>query len=128
MKKHRKLSAVKAGAAALGALAVGATAIGAIAIGAAAIGSLKVGKSLFGKIKIGELSIGKLRFGKIGRRTWIIAEGYIPSSSSGPEPQMLSHETACILNPNKEEANVEITIFFSDKDPVGPYKINIPGE
>ena len=39
---------------------------------------------------------------------------------------MLSHETACILNPNDEEAHVEITIYYSDRDPVGPYKLTVP--
>ncbi len=58
----------------------------------------------------------------IGKKNWVIAEGYIPPSSTGPKPQMLSHETACILNPNDEDAKIEITIYFSDKDPVGPYK------
>jgi hypothetical protein len=62
----------------------------------------------------------------IGKRTWVIAEGYIPSWSHGPEPQMLSHETACILNANDQEAHVRITIFFSDKDPVGPFEITVP--
>lgn len=62
----------------------------------------------------------------IGKRTWVIAEGYIPSWSHGPEPQMLSHETACILNANDQEAHVRITIFFSDKNPIGPYEITVP--
>lgn len=62
----------------------------------------------------------------IGRTRWAIAEGYIPSWSHGPEPEFTSHETACILNANASEAHVEITIFFSDRDPVGPYKVTVP--
>ncbi len=62
----------------------------------------------------------------IGKRIWAIPEGYIPDSSHGPEPEMLSHETACILNPNTEEANVYITLYFTDRDPVGPYKVQVP--
>ena len=61
----------------------------------------------------------------IGKRTWAIAEGYIPGWSHGPEPQMTSHETACILNANDHEAHVRITIFFSDRDPIGPYEFVI---
>ncbi len=34
----------------------------------------------------------------IGQQRWAIAEGYIPEWSTGPEPQMTSHETVCILN------------------------------
>jgi hypothetical protein len=62
----------------------------------------------------------------IGRKHWAIAEGWIPAWSHGPEPEMLSHETACILNANDTPAHVEITIYFSDRDPVGPYKITVP--
>ncbi len=61
----------------------------------------------------------------IGHKIWAIAEGYIPAESTGPKPQMLSHETACILNTSEEEAHVTFTIYFSDKDPVGPYKITV---
>ncbi len=39
---------------------------------------------------------------------------------------MLSHETACILNANDTDAHVEITIYYTDRDPVGPYKITVP--
>ncbi len=62
----------------------------------------------------------------IGRKRWAIAEGWIPSWSNGPEPEMLSHETACILNANDVAAHVEIMIYFSDRDPVGPYKLTVP--
>jgi hypothetical protein len=61
----------------------------------------------------------------IGRRRWAIAEGYIPTWSNGPEPEMLSHETVCILNAGDRVANVEITIFFADRDPAGPYRIAV---
>src|SRR6476469_1240164 len=62
----------------------------------------------------------------IGERRWAIAEGYIPGQSTGPEPEMLSHETACILNAGDEPAQVEITVFFGDRDPVGPYRLTVP--
>ena len=61
----------------------------------------------------------------IGRRRWAIAEGYIPSGSTGPEPQMTSHETACILNVSDRDAHVEITIYFADREPVGPYVLTV---
>ena len=62
----------------------------------------------------------------IGKCRWAIAEGYIPSSSHGPEPEMKSHETACILNAGEKDAHVKITIFFSDKEAIGPYEITVP--
>ncbi len=62
----------------------------------------------------------------IGRTRWAIAEGFIPETSHGPEPQMTSHETACLLNAGNKEAHVEITVFFKDRDPAGPYRIIVP--
>ncbi len=62
----------------------------------------------------------------IGHRRWAIAEGYIPGWSNGPEPQFTSHETVCLLNASDEEAHVGITIFFSDREPAGPYRIIVP--
>lgn len=62
----------------------------------------------------------------IGKKRWAIAEGYIPKESTGPEPEMLSHETACILNAGEQEAHVEITVYFSDRDPAGPYRVVVP--
>jgi hypothetical protein len=63
---------------------------------------------------------------EIGRRRWAIAEGYIPAWSNGPEPEFTSHETACILNANDGPAHVEITVYFADRDPIGPYRVTVP--
>ena len=61
----------------------------------------------------------------IGRKRWAIAEGYIPGESTGPEPAMTSHETACLLNAGDQDAHVEITVFFSDRQPAGPYRVTV---
>ena len=63
---------------------------------------------------------------EIGRKRWAIAEGYIPGWSHGPEPQMISHETVCLLNAADQDAHVEITIFFKDREPAGPYRVTVP--
>lgn len=63
---------------------------------------------------------------EIGKKVWAIAEGYIPSWGNGPGREFVSHEAACILNTNDSEAHIELTIYFSDKEPAGPYKITIP--
>ena len=57
----------------------------------------------------------------IGHKRWAIAEGYIPSQSSFSDRALISHETACILNAGDADAHVAITIFFADRNPVGPY-------
>ena len=61
----------------------------------------------------------------IGRKRWAIAEGYIPSESSFSHRALVSHETACILNAGDRDAHVTITIFFADRDPVGPYRLTV---
>jgi hypothetical protein len=62
----------------------------------------------------------------LGRTTWVIAEGWIPSESTGPAPQMTSHETACLLNTGDAAAHVSITVFFKDREPAGPYRVTVP--
>ena len=62
--------------------------------------------------------------GVVGRRVW--AEGYIPKESHGPEPEKTSHETVCGLNTSDQEAHIEIVVFYTDRDPVGPYRLTIP--
>lgn len=61
----------------------------------------------------------------VGRRIWAIAEGYIPGSSTGPEPAMTSHETVCVLNAGDRDAQLELTLFFADREPAGPYRETI---
>ncbi len=65
---------------------------------------------------------------KLGSTRWAIAEGYIPGESHGPQPAMTSHETACLLNAGDEDAEVKITIYFADRDPVGPYRVTVPAK
>ena len=61
----------------------------------------------------------------IGHRRWAIAEGYIPAASSFSDRALVSHETACILNAGDHDAHVTITIYFSDREPVGPFRVTI---
>ena len=61
----------------------------------------------------------------IGYRTWVIPEGYIPGRSFSDAHDLISHEAACILNPADVPASIEITLFFSDREPVGPYRLKV---
>ena len=54
----------------------------------------------------------------IGCKRWAIAEGYIPSQSVSTERALVSHETACILNASDHEANITLTVFYADREPV----------
>ena len=64
----------------------------------------------------------------VGKRRWAIAEGYIPGRSTGEGPAMESHETACLLNAGDAPADVEITLYFRDRAPAGPYRVSVPAE
>ena len=61
----------------------------------------------------------------IGKRRWAIAEGYIPPGSTGGSRQLTSHETACLLNAGDRDAQLSIMVFFADREPVGPYRIEV---
>jgi hypothetical protein len=41
---------------------------------------------------------------------------------------MTSHETVCLLNTGSQDAHVSITVFYSDRPPVGPYYVVVPAE
>lgn len=62
----------------------------------------------------------------IGHKHWAIADNYIPGWSSGKQPEMRSHEAVCMLNTSDQDARVEITIYFSDREPAGPYCLIVP--
>jgi hypothetical protein len=61
----------------------------------------------------------------IGARRWAIAEGYIPPESTGEGRALESHETACLLNAGESDAHVELTLYFADREPAGPYCVTV---
>jgi hypothetical protein len=62
----------------------------------------------------------------VGQRVWAIPEGYIPTGSVSQDHALVSHEAACILNTSNENAEINITLFFEDREPVGPYHVRLP--
>jgi hypothetical protein len=64
----------------------------------------------------------------IGHRVWAIAEGYIPPDSTGSTRELVSHETVCILNAGSAPARVEITVYFADRAPAGPYRFTVEAQ
>jgi hypothetical protein len=61
----------------------------------------------------------------VGHTIWAIAEGYIPSRSVSEAHDLVSHEAACFLNTGGCDAHIQITLFFKDRDPVGPYRLTV---
>ena len=61
----------------------------------------------------------------LGQRTWTVSEGYIPSRGLDSEA-LKSHETLCVLNAGDDDAELEITLYFGDREPLGPYRRTVP--
>ena len=62
----------------------------------------------------------------IGRRRWVIPEGFIPSRSMvNADRALLSHEAFCVLNAGDADARIRVTLFFTDREPVGPYQVTV---
>jgi hypothetical protein len=62
---------------------------------------------------------------EIGHRRWAIAEGYIPSGSLSQDHALVSHEAVCLLNAGEQDAEIDITLFFENRNPVGPYHVTL---
>ena len=62
----------------------------------------------------------------LGSRRWVIPEGYIPPDSMvNADRALLSHEAACLLNTGDKDAHIRITLFFTDREPAGPYELTL---
>ena len=57
----------------------------------------------------------------IGYRRWAIPEGFLGEDAA-------TNEMACILNASNDEAHVEVTVFFTDREPVGPYRVTVAAQ
>jgi len=63
----------------------------------------------------------------IGARYWAIAEGYLPlDDRPNDDPRLMSHEAACLLNTNDQDAEISLTLYFKDREPAGPYRAVVP--
>lgn len=62
----------------------------------------------------------------MGKRLWVIAEGYIPPAGQDDTYELVSHEAACVLNTGDADAHLRITVFYTDREPAGPYRLVVP--
>lgn len=51
----------------------------------------------------------------IGKNIWIIPDGFLPEKSNG---DFNSHEAICVLNTSDETAEISITVYFENKEPM----------
>lgn len=61
----------------------------------------------------------------IGETRWAFSGGHVPVESTGPEPEMVSHDELCLLNAGDEMATVEITLYYADGREAGPYPLTV---
>ncbi len=62
----------------------------------------------------------------LGSTVWVVGDGYIPPGGSGADPALHSHESICMLNAGDVDAVVEISVYYTDQEPAGPYTLAIP--
>ena len=53
---------------------------------------------------------------EIGKKNWVFCDGYLPPH--GDNPDFEGHEALMITNLNKEDAEIELTFVFEDRDPI----------
>src|SRR5437016_1485721 len=57
-----------------------------------------------------------------GKRHWFVPDAFLPEDSSHG---VVSHEAACLLNTGDREAQLRLTFFFEDRDPIGPVELRL---
>lgn len=68
------------------------------------------------------------RMKPIGRTLRVVPGGHIPLHSTGEEHRYTSNDSLFVLNATDRDAYIRITIFYADRDPIGPYRIRVPAE
>jgi hypothetical protein len=64
----------------------------------------------------------------IGAKVWAIPGGHVPLRSSGEEPRQTSRDELCVLNAGHVDVSLQLTIYYEDRDPVGPYPLKVPAQ
>jgi hypothetical protein len=59
----------------------------------------------------------------VGAKVWIIPDSYLPDQSTG---ELKSHESACVLNLESRAANVKLTVYFEDREPLEGFEVTCP--
>lgn len=61
----------------------------------------------------------------IGAKVWLIADSYLPDHSTG---DLKSHEAVCVLNLHRCPANLKITVYFEDREPLTGLEAECPAQ
>ena len=60
-----------------------------------------------------------------GKKVWFFPDGDRPPMGDSP---LKGHESYVILNPNAQDANIEITLYFEDSEPVRGIRVTVGAE
>jgi hypothetical protein len=63
-----------------------------------------------------------------GAKVWAIPGGHMPLLSSGAEPRDTSHDELCVLNAGHFDAQLQLTIYYEDRESVGPYPLKVAAQ
>ena len=50
-----------------------------------------------------------------GKQVWMIPDGYMSDTRKG---DLVSHEAICVLNLSGEDANIKLTVYFENDEPL----------
>lgn len=59
------------------------------------------------------------------KNIWFLVDGELPFPGDG---EMKGHEALCMLNPNKQDAHIDVTVYFKDREPVKGIKLTLGAE
>jgi len=65
---------------------------------------------------------------KTGNTIWMVPGGHIPLISTGKEPELTGRDVLFLLNTNEQDAHVNITVYYADREPAGPFSIKIKAQ
>lgn len=60
-----------------------------------------------------------------GKKIWFIPDGEVPVTEG---KNSIAHEAIIVTNPNKEEAHINFTFYFKDREPLRDINITLGGE
>lgn len=55
-----------------------------------------------------------------GKKEWFIPDCYLSSVSNG---KFISHEAICVLNLHELDAEIELVLYYEDKEPLYGFKV-----
>jgi hypothetical protein len=65
---------------------------------------------------------------EVGARIWVVADGYLPAGGIEGERALEPHESYSILNAGEADAQIEIMLYFAEREPAGPYRATLAAE